>query len=178
MAKTGTAQKRHWVGTIQLGHLEHSTDTFEDWWNVLEAAPDLVYAIGQIEEAETGTLHIQVYTEWKTSLRRSEVIRRAGNGHWEARQGTRTQARDYCRKKDSRVKKLGEFGKWRPDVKSEPAESPKMIALRLLVEEGKNPAEICAEYPAVFFTHHRAILETWKMLQTVSMNRKVRDEEE
>lgn len=166
------------MGTIQVGHLEFSTDTFQDWWLSLESAPGLVYAIGQIEEAETGSLHIQVYTEWKTSVRRSEVIRRAGKGHWEPRRGSRTQCRDYCRKKDSRVDKLGEFGTWRPDVKADPTESPKSVALRMLVEEGKTPAEICAERPDVFFTHHRSILETWKILQQVHLMHKLHDEEE
>lgn len=164
------------MGTIQVGHLEYSTDTFHDWWMCLESAPGLVYAVGQIEEAETGTLHIQVYTEWKQSVRRSEVIKRAGPGHWEPRRGTRTQCRDYCKKKDSRVEKLGEFGTWRPDVKSDPLESPKMRALKWLTE-GLSPVDICAIAPDVYFTHHRAINETWSMLQTVKTNGIIREEE-
>jgi len=174
--KKSQPQKRHWMGTIQLGHLEHHTDTFMDWWEVCKDAPDLVYAIAQIEEAETGTLHIQVYTEWKTSLRRSEVSKRAGMGHWEPRRGSRTQCRDYCRKKDSRVEKLGEFGEWRPDIVSNPVESPKAQAIAWLME-GLTPAEICAKSPEVFFTHHRSILETWKMLQTCNINRILQEEE-
>lgn len=176
MGKNKNPQKRHWMGTVQLGHLEHHTDTFMDWWEVCQNAPDLVYAIAQIEEAETGTLHIQVYTEWKTSLRRNEVIRRAGNGHWEPRRGSRTQCRDYCRKKDSRVEKLGEFGQWRADIVSNPVESPKAQAIKWLME-GMTPAEICAKSPEVFFTHHRSILETWKMIQVVQTNNIVSEEE-
>lgn len=164
------------MGTVQYGHLEHSTDTFLDWWEVLQNAPGLVYAIAQIEEAETGTLHIQVYTEWQTSLRRTEVAKRAGNAHWEARKGTRTQCRDYCRKKDSRVEKLGEYGDWRPDVKSDPTESPKARALKMLMA-GLNPRQICEEAPEVFFTHHRAILETWQMLQSCNLSKKLDEEE-
>lgn len=165
------------MGTIQIGHLEHTTDTFEDWWLCLQGAPGLVYAVGQVEEAETGTLHIQVYTEWQTSVRRTEVVKRAGKGHWEPRRGTRTQCRDYCRKKDSRVMKLGEIGKWRPDVKSDPMESPKKQALKMLMD-GMDPREICEKSPEVFFTHHRAILETWQMLQSCNLSKKLRDEEE
>lgn len=171
-------QKRHWMGTIQVGHLEHTTDTFADWWLCLQGAPGLVYAVGQIEEADTGSLHIQVYTEWKTSLRRSEVIKRAGSGHWTPRRESRTQCRDYCRKKESRVEKLGEIGTWRADVASEPMESPKVVALRMLIEEGKNPAQIVAERPDVFFTHHRAILETWKMMQGLDLSNLLSSEEE
>lgn len=177
MAQAKNPQKRHWMGTIQVGHLEHSTDTFYDWWQVCTNAPGLVYAVAQIEEAETGTLHIQVYTEWQQSLRRAEVAKRAGNGHWEARKGTRTQCRDYCRKKDSRVEKLGETGTWRPDVKADPTESPKARALKMLMD-GMDPRQICEESPEVFFTHHRAILETWKMLQSCNLSKKLEDEEE
>lgn len=152
------------MGTIQVGHMEHSTDTFFDWWLCLEGAPGLKYAVGQIEEAETGTFHIQVYTEWAQSVRRSEVIRRAGKGHWEPRHSTRKACRDYCTKTDSRIETLGEIGTWRPDVRKNSKESPKRIAIQMLMD-GKTPVEICAEAPDVFFTHHRSILETWKMLQ-------------
>ena len=165
------------MGTIQIGHLEHSTDTFADWWLCLEGAPGLVYAVAQIEEAETGTLHIQVYTEWQTSLRLSEIIKRAGKGHWEPRRGTCTQCRDYCRKKDSRVEKLGELGTWRPDVKSDPLESPKKQAIAMLMA-GLSPLDICQKSPEVFFTHHRAILETWQMLQQCNLASKLTEEEE
>lgn len=169
-------QKRHWIGTIHAGHLEHSTDTFYDWWQVLESAPGLIYACGQIEEGDSGTMHIQVYTEWQTSLRRSEVVKRAGNGHWEARRGTRTDARTYCRKSDTRIERLGEYGKWRPDVKSDPLASPKKLAIKWLME-GLTPVEICEKDPNVFFTHHRSILETWKMLQSCNLKKKLDEEE-
>ena len=168
MGKNKNPQKRHWIGTVWPGHLEFSTDTFYDWWATLQCAPGLVYAIGQIEESDEGKLHIQVYTEWKQSVRRSEVAKRAGNAHWEPRRGTRSEARDYCRKKDSRVEKLGELGQWRPDVQGDPKESPKARALQMLMN-GMNPKQICIEAPDVFFTHHRAILETWKMLEGLDL---------
>jgi len=177
MGKNKNPQKRHWLGTVWPGHLEFSTDTFHDWWCTLQAAPGLAYAIAQVEESDEGKLHIQVYTEWKQSVRRSEVAKRAGNAHWEPRRGTRTEARDYCRKKDSRVEKLGEFGTWRPDVASDPTESPKNRALKMLME-GLTPQQICAVDPNVFFTHHRSIIETWKMLQLVQQTNVLICEEE
>lgn len=169
MGKKSNPQKRHWLGTVWPGHLEFSTDTFQHWWLTLQSAPGLIYAVGQIEESEEGKMHIQVYTEWKTSMRRSEVAKRAGDAHWEPRRGTRTQARDYCRKKESRVHSLGEHGLWRPDISSAPQESPKARALKMILA-GMNPKQIAIEAPDVFFTHHRSILETWKMLEGLDLS--------
>ena len=165
------------MGTIQIGHLEHSTDTFEDWWLCLEGAPGLVFAQGQVEESETGTLHIQVYTEWQTSVRRTEVIKRAGKGHWTSRRESRTQCRDYCKKVESRVLSFDTIGTFRPDVKKDPMASPKKQAIKMLMD-GLSPVEICAISPEIFFTHHKSICETWMMLQTVAQTKHLRTEEE
>ena len=80
-------QKRHWCATVWPKHigLEATDDEaeiiaeFERYWSHFSDAAKTLgvrYAIGQIERSpHTGTLHIQAYTEWSRSRRRSEVYK-------------------------------------------------------------------------------------------------------
>lgn len=166
-------QYRHWIGTVHEGHLSSDTQDalpssrFKAWWTALTTAPALKYATGQLELcADTGTLHLQVYTEWQRSLRRSEVNNRA-KAHWEARKGTRTEARQYCRKADTRLM-AGEWatplehGTWRPDGRKLAKDRPKQRALDYLIRQALTPAEIAVLDPEAYFAHHRAINELYK----------------
>jgi hypothetical protein len=173
------AQRRHWCHTVWPKHigLEATDDeaeimhAFEHFWTdvVYEAKqmPGLRYAIGQIERSpETGTLHIQAYTEWKSSKRRSEVYKIFPSS-LQFRKGTRDDARDYCRKKiwkgkeKGQVQRLPEFGKWRVAKQSGP--SPKQRALDYLTK-GFTPSDILHRDPEVYFTHHRSIEATYNLI--------------
>lgn len=156
-------QYRHWCGTIHEGHLgKFDADlTWEEIFLRLTEQPGLKYASAQLEDAD-GTLHLQVYTEWKKSLRLSELRKRQA-AHWEPRNGTRAAARKYTRKAESRVDGPWEFGEWRKDGARPKAESPKARALAY-ISDGLSPQEIAEIDPTAFFTHHRAICELYKML--------------
>lgn len=159
-------QKRHWMVTIWPNHIgikdgEDEVSLYLHYWETkVRHAPGLVYAVGQIEESpETGQLHIQAYTEWQTSKRRSEISKIIA-GHLEYRKGSREDARDYCRKKKwkgkdkGQVMKLPECGKWR--VAKPQSQSPKQRVLNLL-RLGFAPEEILYRDPEGYFTHYRAI---------------------
>ena len=155
-------QKRHWCSTVWPKHMGYEAtddeaeliDAFTDFWEELTEAPGLKYGIAQIERSpDTGSLHIQAYTEWAQSKRLKEVYKILPS-NLDFRRGSREVARDYCRKTDTRVKVLPEIGKWRKEKAT--AVSPKQRALAHL-RMGLSPAEICAIDPECYFTHWRSI---------------------
>jgi len=171
----GKEQKRHWCHTVWSGHIGYEDtddeaeliDAFEAFWRLLADAPGLKYAVGQIERADTGRLHIQAYTEWAQSKRRTEVCK-IFPSNADFRRGNRDDAREYCRvkvyreKDKGQVKRLPEFGEWRKE--KAPAVSPKQRALSYL-RDGLSPVEICSIDPEAYFTHHRAINAVYGSIQ-------------
>lgn len=182
-------QKRHWCVTIYAGHigLKDSSeieiiDAFYDYWDRhVRFAPNLLYAVAQVERCpSTGRLHIQGYTEWKSSKRRNEVSKLIA-GNLEFRMGTRDDARDYCRKKvwqgkdKGQVKKLPEIGEWR---KAKPQSiSPKQRVLHLL-RLGFSPEEIMVRDPDGYFTHYRAIDHMYNTMMKAGISLCTSGEEE
>lgn len=182
-------QLRHWMITIWPGHLdmkdcsdEEILDAYARLWEAFVEMdpPNLRWLNGQIERSpETGQLHIQAYSEWKVSLRRSEIPL---PGHKEARKGSREDARDYCRKKKWRGKDKGQvavlpdIGAWRKETSTGGA-SPKQRALELL-RKGLNPAEILKADPEAYFTHSRSIDHFYNIMQVHHISLSPSDEEE
>ncbi len=182
-------QKRHWMVTIWPNHLDLEGCSDEEiieeykiyWSSVVQYAPNLVYAVAQVERSpETGNLHIQAYTEWRTSKRRNEVSKLVC-GHLEYRKGSREDARDYCRKaqwkgKDKgQVMKLPEFGEWRL---AKPQQiSPKQRVLHLL-KLGFAPEEILHKDPEGYFTHYRAIDHMYNIMMQAGVSLCTSGEEE
>ncbi len=66
---------------------------------------------------ETKRKHYQGYIEFFDCRTKGQVKKVLGECHLEARKGSRTEARNYCRKKKSAIPNtLFEFGTWREDV--------------------------------------------------------------
>ncbi len=174
-------QYRHWCTTVQPGHVGIEVDVIDDWeeyrlgvveafrehWENLAECEGIRYAVGQIEVDGKGFYHMQVYSEWMTSLRVGEVAARWA-GHYEQRLGTRDQARVYCQKKDTRVEELAEIGEWRSDPHDNYRESMRVRALRAITVDGMSPLEIARELPEVYFVHHNGIEALWKKLNQTS----------
>ncbi len=171
-------QYRHWMVTVQPGHVGIVVDEIDDWdeyalgvveefrehWQRLSECNGIRYAIGQIEVDSKGFYHIQGYTEWTSSLRIGEVAKR-WSGHYEQRNGTRDQARDYCRKKDTRVEELPTIGEWRVDPHDNHRESLRIRAIRAITVDGMSPYDIARELPEVYFVHHAGIIALCKKLK-------------
>ncbi len=189
-------QYRHWMVTVQPGHVGidrndsdlhfDDTRTIEDWdeytlgvveefrehWQRLSECNGIRYAIGQIEVDSKGFYHIQAYTEWEVSLRIGEVAKR-WSGHYEQRNGTRDQARDYCRKKDTRIEELPTIGVWRDDPHDNHRESLRIRALRAITVDGLSPLAIAMELPEVYFVHHAGIEALCAKLGILDTSREV-----
>jgi hypothetical protein len=72
--------------------------------------PLVRYAIYQRERGENGTEHLQGYLELSKPQRFSYLRSVLQGAHFEQRRGTREQARDYCKKQDSRLADPVEYG--------------------------------------------------------------------
>lgn len=85
-------------------------------WTWPQPWPELRYGIAQLERSPTtGRTHLQGYLELSKPCKLPHVQAKLGPGtHLEARAGTREQARDYCRKLDTRIQGFEplEFGDW------------------------------------------------------------------
>lgn len=87
--------------------------TAQEFISKIEALPDVRYASFQLEQGEeTGTPHWQGYIELRRPQRISWMRNNVLEAHYEKRQGTRQQARDYTRKADTRVEGPWEHGDW------------------------------------------------------------------
>ena len=79
----------------------------------------IVYGVGQLEQSASGLMHWQFYVVTKPNPKNKngfsltwmkENVHKSA--HWEKRMGTHEQARDYCRKDETRSAGPYEFGKW------------------------------------------------------------------
>lgn len=168
-------QRRHFVHTIHKAHLGDVDMTDDDF---ISAVMDLFnrvgedtgnrFLTGQIEQCpETGRLHAQCYSEWSVSLRLAEVAKRLPS-HVELRNGTRTEARVYATKSETRVQELPVIGVWRDESDTEKTRGKmrmKDVALLMICGEGKTPDDIALEAPEVYFTHARKIVDLYEARQ-------------
>lgn len=87
--------------------------TADEFIAILVALPIVRYASFQLEQGEeTGTPHWQGYIELRRPQRITWMRSNVLEAHYERRQGTRSQARDYTRKADTRIEGPWEHGDW------------------------------------------------------------------
>ena len=111
MPRRGTASStnRSWCFTFN----NPPEDVVQNISQILSEETNIRYACGQLEVGESGTRHIQGYIELKRPARLSAMRKLLAGAHFEARRGTRDQARDYCRKEETAVKdSQWEIGNW------------------------------------------------------------------
>lgn len=149
---------RAWCVTIQGDGFEpHSV--INNWttsWNTLSSK--IRYLIAQHESGgETGRDHLQCYVELKQPARVRGVQRllEVPTAHCEARQGTRDQARDYCRKPETRVAGPWEFGEWA----RQPGKRNDLDALWSALEANASNVELwqTPETRGPMLRYHRAV---------------------
>lgn len=138
-------------------------EEFEQHWADLIGLPNVSIARGQIERNENGNLHINGGVKFSKVVRASTLMNRWGC--WADPADNEDAVMNYGKKTETRVKSLENFGVKK--AKKSLGQSPKEIAIDLLIA-GLSPAQICVMHPKVYFTHHRAILETYKMMTWAS----------
>lgn len=122
----------------------------------IDGPSDLIrYAIWQLETGDSGTQHFQGYLELRVSCRYTKVISSTNlkGAHFEPRRGNRDQARDYCRKEESRVSGPWEFGSW----ETSQGKRSDLADVVEAINRGDSVAEIAAANPTQFIKYHRGI---------------------
>ncbi len=107
-------RRSHWCFTLNNPQM-----AIEDFTARLVALPQVRYAVWQAELGQgtegvpAGTPHWQGYVELTRSQRMAWVRRNISDqAHWEVRIATRSQARKYCMKDDTRTDGPWEHGTW------------------------------------------------------------------
>ncbi len=134
-------KKRHWCFT---SYLEVLPVTFDK--NIVR------YCIYQREVCpETKKEHFQGYIEFFDGKRLLQVKSVLGECHLEPRFGSRTEAREYCRKKASAIAgSQFEFGEWRED-------STRKRKLCDMLRTDMSLKELIQETPHLYVLYHRGL---------------------
>lgn len=99
------------------------------------------YAIWQLEKGESKqTPHLQGYIELTQPAKMGYFRNVIPGAHLESRRGTRDQARDYCRKQESRIQGPWEYGNWEVGGQGKRTD---LDHLKDLIDSGKTEKEIC-----------------------------------
>lgn len=161
-------QRRMWLGTVWPNHLDSQIDSddvrdyidaYTVWWDMVLEHPCIDFARGQIELSDTGNYHIQVAVHTTDSKRWSWMAKHL-KAHWEPARNWDAVV-NYCKKTDSRVAKLPDYGMAPESSPQRQNGSLKLVAIELL-KAGKDPQYIAINHPEVFFAHHRAIVELYR----------------
>jgi len=164
-------QKTCFIFTVNLGHIGDDIGELsvpeqilrlEEHWSYLLDLPNVKIARGQIERNSNGVLHINGGVKF-SRVTRARTLQNKWSCWADPAQDEEAVLK-YGTKTDTRVQRLPSVGQI--SKKATLSRSPKQDAIQMLMD-GLTPPEICAKDPSVFFTHHRAIMETYKMLQTL-----------
>ncbi len=141
MARERRIKKRHWCFT-----------SYEEKLPVVYDPIVVRYVIYQQELCpETKRCHWQGYIEFFDSVRTTKVKDTVGECHCEYRRGSRTEAREYCRKKETAVANTQfEFGEWRADV-SRKRKLGDMLKGNMTLDE------LIKESPVDYVRYHRGL---------------------
>lgn len=132
---------------------------FEQW-------DGLRYAIYQHEVGQEGTEHFQGYIELDRVARLSKMISMIPGAHFEVRRGTREQARDYCRKEESRLDGPWEYGAWEAGGQGARAD---VASFKAAVDSGATDLELWDTQPNMYLRYQR-MLNNIRSLKEVKRN--------
>jgi len=133
-----------------------------DAWLPVEDWQHLRYAVWQLEIGEEGTVHYQMYLNFKNAVSGAFVVALEGleGAHVELRKGTKQEAAQYCWKDESRLE--GPF--WFPNeedvrafVKRGAGARTDLQSLASLVASGATNRVIAQEMPVMIIKYQRGI---------------------
>lgn len=114
------------------------------------------YTVCQVEQCpESGRLHLQGYTEFSRPTRISKFKRLIADNavHCERRRGTRSEAREYCLKSDSRQWGPYEFGEFTAGGQGGRSD---LLSVKRAIDEGASQAQIASDFFESWCRHSRA----------------------
>lgn len=155
---------RNWCITIFNGDLHETAD-------ICAAHEPLRYYILQGERCpSTGREHLQCYLEFRTSVRMGAIKRLLGNSlHAEARRGTRDQARDYCRKEESRISGPIEGGTW----EQRRGQRRDLEVVKEKLDEGVSISDIAGEHFGIW-CRYRKSFDAYQLLRSAPRGEKTK----
>lgn len=147
-------QFRNYLLTINNPEKEDS-----EFAEYIKALRYVKYFIFQREAGEEkGTPHIQLYIEFTQGVTFDTMKRNFPTAHIESRKGTKTQAREYCSKKETRIGEVYEYGEF-----AEERERSDWTDILAMIAEGATNKEIREAYPSQFLRYYKAIEDNREM---------------
>lgn len=140
----------HWVFT--LNNPDGNIDV--DLQSVVDNG-QLRYATWQLELGSNGTPHFQGYLELARGQRLSFCQRLIFGAHFEPRRGSRSQARDYARKDDTRIEGPFEVGEWIEDLG--PGYRKDIHEFRDAVIRGNDDLSLVNQFPEQWFKYTKSV---------------------
>lgn len=113
------------------------------------------YAIWQAEAGENNTVHLQGYIEFHLPQRRTAVSKILPRAHLEPRKGTREQARDYCRKEDTRIDGPWEFGTFG----TQQGRRTDLVELQAAIKRDAPTCDLWENHFDVMLKYHKSVHE-------------------
>lgn len=160
-----SGQARHWLFTLNNPSdediREASTYVRRDvvreqcFLGCQNCEREISYGIWQLECGEQGTVHLQGYLEFVKPIRLSQLRTLLPRAHWDQRRGSREQARDYCRKDDTRLSGPWEFGSFGPAQ----GKRNDLLNAKLLIDSGFSMREVSDQCFPVFIRHSKGLYE-------------------
>lgn len=110
------------------------------------------YVTWQAERGANGTPHLQGYVLFDTPRRFAGVKKIFPTAHWEPRQGTHEQARDYCQKPESRVD-----GPWTLGSEDGVGQGTRsdVLSLKRSIDEGASDVQLWEDHFKHMLKYHK-----------------------
>ena len=144
-----------------IGGVHHGRNVRRELVERLLLRLEARYAICQIEKGDSGTEHLQGYLELHAPVRMSKLQKALPKAHFEPRRGTRDQARDYCRKSDTRLDGPFEVGEWLNKGQGNRSDLDGVIETAKRV---RSLAGLADEHPKEFIKYGRGIRDLRRVL--------------
>lgn len=140
---------RNWCWTI-FNYNDETEASIAKWGRVR-------YTTYGKEHTAAGRPHLQGYTEFLKPLRPSALKKLHPTAHWERREGTRDEARNYCHKEDPSPVEIG-------DWELSKGERTDLQTVKEKIDEGATEADIADEFFGTWCRNYKA-LERYRALK-------------
>ncbi len=128
----------------------------------LHLQPNVQYVVAGRETGPSGTLHDQIYAQFKKAVRASCVRKLLPSAHIESRKGSRDQAAAYC-------KKDGNYREW--GCPGAQGQRNDLIGMKRLLDEGADMLTVADQHFGSFLRYNRGMFR-YRMLKFKNLRRK------